>query len=367
MKNPYIVRRNKFLDTTVQSFSDLMIKTSSNTGNLFFADALERQIDKESLIRGNLHNIDRVKDKVDSIVIPAANWLKPGNNFLGNYAAAIEKTDLPCVVVGLGAQSLDMATPPKLNEGTQRFLKVISERSKQIGVRGELSAETVRRYGIQNVTVTGCPSLFWSLKAHIHIDHCKNRASELKIATNASRKRKIRAQLNEKKLSIERQLYLETLYRNDSFFVAQTEMCEIEIALSGSYAHANDEERLQFEDFVGVAPEMLSAEKFRVFDDIANWVDALSTVDMTIGTRLHGCIMALMANKPAFLITIDARTQELAEFLRLPHCTVQSMPDNLCIEKIYDEYDSSELVSNYPDLLARYREFLENNGLTVNF
>jgi hypothetical protein len=44
-------------------------------------------------------------------------------------------------------------------EGTVRFVRAVSKRSHAISVRGKYTHNILRKYGIQNVTVTGCPSL----------------------------------------------------------------------------------------------------------------------------------------------------------------------------------------------------------------
>lgn len=56
--------------------------------------------------------------------------------------------------------------------------------------------------------------------------------------------------------------------------------------------------------------------------------------DFIIGTRIHGCIMGLICNKPSLLIAIDSRTLELAEELNIPYITNL---DNKLILKTKDD------------------------------
>ncbi len=44
--------------------------------------------------------------------------------------------------------------------GSKRFWQIVGDRCASIGVRGAFSAETLRRNGIGNVEVVGCPSIF---------------------------------------------------------------------------------------------------------------------------------------------------------------------------------------------------------------
>ncbi len=46
-----------------------------------------------------------------------------------------------------------------------RLMKIASEWSDYISVRGDYSAEVLAHYGIDNVTITGCPSLLSNLDA----------------------------------------------------------------------------------------------------------------------------------------------------------------------------------------------------------
>src|SRR5262249_49541475 len=45
----------------------------------------------------------------------------------------------------------------------------VAERTHTIGVRGEFTAEGLARLRIDNVTVTGCPSLFWTLEPELRV------------------------------------------------------------------------------------------------------------------------------------------------------------------------------------------------------
>lgn len=94
---------------------------------------------------------------VDCVVIFAANWLQPRTD-LSNLADALERVNLPVVVLGLGAQSggKDLK-PPELSKGTQRFLSIVAECSSLISVPAKFTAETLAAYGVHNVAVTRCP------------------------------------------------------------------------------------------------------------------------------------------------------------------------------------------------------------------
>ena len=69
---------------------------------------------------------------------------------------------MPCVIIGLGAQAPSYERKLEIPEGTKRLVKIISERSKTLGVRGYFTASVLEEMGITNITVIGCPSMYWT-------------------------------------------------------------------------------------------------------------------------------------------------------------------------------------------------------------
>lgn len=344
---------------------NLMLKTGGNTGNMFFMRALERQLDFDRSANGSLPNPKKIGEQFDSIAICAANWLSSSNKNLGGLAKKIEESNLPCLVAGLGAQSLDAASHPKLPEGSIRFLKVVSERSHSIGVRGEFTAEVIAAHGVHNVEVVGCPSYFWTLTNTRTLKALPELGSneQLKLAIHANRKRVVRSSDMNAKLRIERQLYDEALMRPGSFFVAQTERPECALGL---YQITEDLEKLELselEEYLGSKCHPEWQDKFKVFHDIGDWIATLRSVDGVIGTRLHGCLVGIAAGTPSILITIDSRTDEMANLFSLPHFPIASMDTPLNLEKVFAETDFETAIEKYPVHFEKYRRFLINNKL----
>ena len=109
MKNPYIAARDQRVpDAATKTVAAHLVETGLNTGNLLFIAAVRRVVTTE--VRSSSVSFDplRVKETHDGIVIPAANWLNASRD-LGGLASLIERSKLPCVVVGLGAQSYSIA------------------------------------------------------------------------------------------------------------------------------------------------------------------------------------------------------------------------------------------------------------------
>lgn len=166
MKNPYI--SSLYPEVPGPPFpktQEYLQCAGNNLGNFMFCSSVRRIVRTTTHPRGDFRRLDlkTIAAECDGIVIAAANWLQPKQNY-GGLADQIEKANVPAAITGIGAQSSG-GKIPELLPGMLRLLKVVSERSHSISVRGPFSAEVLNHYGIQNVTVTGCPSLLW------HRDH----------------------------------------------------------------------------------------------------------------------------------------------------------------------------------------------------
>jgi hypothetical protein len=349
-----------------RDYAHVMQRTGRNTGNIFFVEALRRQLAYERADFGVRADPVMVRENFDYIAVPAANWLAPKKAVSSDTLRLIEKSSLPCFVAGLGAQSLDARSVPPLSEETQRFLHLVSERSAVVGVRGDYTLRVVEHYGVRNAAAIGCPSYFWNLKPALEIIRSSH-SDLLRVAVNGSRNRRIRPALDRKKLEVERQLYEHALRSDVSFIVPQTEEFEIEMALGTPYGEIPRSAVKSFQEFMGAYRPIEGQEegargKFRVFTDVTSWMAELSGVDFVVGTRLHGCIMGLGAGVPSLLITIDSRTAELANLLRIPAIPVDQVRLPLDITQLYQLADPREAISEYPSRYRAYKEFLSANG-----
>ncbi|MBK8536751.1 MAG: polysaccharide pyruvyl transferase family protein, partial [Candidatus Competibacteraceae bacterium] len=104
---------------------------------------------------------EEANERCDHVVIPAANFLWKNFDF-GYMADFLEKTNLPIIIIGVGAQTNDRTMASPIHPNTLRLMRLISDRSASIGVRGYYTAEVLAANGIHNVRVIGCPSIYTS-------------------------------------------------------------------------------------------------------------------------------------------------------------------------------------------------------------
>mgnify|MGYP003645783401 FL=1 len=146
-----------------RSFAYLMAAAGNNTGNLLFTNAIWEQIPGPKERVGFAFDPEKVNSTMRALVFPAANWFGAHVD-LADFADRVEQLDIPVVMIGLGAQDQDYRSHLAVPDGTLRFVRSVAERSKTISLRGHYTREVLARYGIGNVTVTGCPSLYCSLQ-----------------------------------------------------------------------------------------------------------------------------------------------------------------------------------------------------------
>jgi hypothetical protein len=112
-----------------------------------------------------------------------------------------------------------------------------------------------------------------------------------------------------------------------------------------------------------VDDELYRSDRIRMFIDAHTWHAFMRDQEFAFGTRLHGNIAALAAGTPAFLLTFDSRTTEVAEYHAIPHASLRSVAEDADPAALYERTDLSDFNARGPALLDHYLAFLEANGL----
>jgi len=337
----------------------------ANTGNLLIGQSLYAQLDVTYHDGGIRHDPRWIDENFDLLAIPSANFLFRGFD-MSYLANVIEQTSLPCLVVGLGAQAPnDSSLDLNLQPGTLRFLKVIGERSVEIGVRGQFTAEAISRLGVKNIRITGCPSLYRSCRSSIKINKLNDIDRPLKIAINGSRDIVLHAGSVEIAVTVQRQL-LELAIRHGYPYVLQSEKPEIAIYYSRDPLNAEQEQQISaIRTRLRLATSVSDYVSFvrnqcKVFFDLDSWDRFIRTVDLSIGSRFHGNLIALTNGVPAIFLTHDSRTEELAALIEAPRYRNGQL-SQINAESLYHEADYSAFERRYASLYRNYKEFLDRN------
>lgn len=342
-----------------------------NTGNLLFSTAVWRQVAWSKAGRGFNFDPAVLNRTVDLVIIPAANWLDARQDTFGSLADRVERLDIPVVMIGLGAQGPDAKKMIEVSENTLRLIRAVAERSRCIGVRGTFTAEVLHNYGIENVSVIGCPSAYVQPEAWRPVA-APARFDRIAVGGTGHSPGLLPPDLRPAVPgTLQREIY-RLAYREGLDVVLQSERPEIDflITRNEAVAHAAQERILGYWG----APSLRDWCRYldrhgRVFYDVDTWVDAMARFDCYLGSRLHGTIAALTSGTPAVLLTHDARTTELAQFLRLPSLPIaDAMP--LSASRLQEVITSTDLDAwnmGYAERLRRYIDFLEVNEVPHRF
>ncbi len=348
-----------------------------NTGNLLIGDAILRQLVGEPMTRlADLLDRDgrkvalaqldtaRLEEDFDVIVIGAANFLHAGFDF-APWARLVESVRLPCVILGLGAQAPDYGCRIDIPDGTTRLVRVVSERSTTVGVRGYFTAEVVDAIGVRNVRVVGCPSMYWTCRPELRF-RPRSTAGPLLVSVNGS------ANVVDHSVDPQAARRVETMLVRLSFergypYVLQNEIEMMDVLLDDARppnASLVDALMRQY-GLADLTPEAFVnfvRNNMAVYWDTRPWLAAARAHDFVLGTRFHGCLIAILAGVPAFVFAHDARTREMCELLRLPHQGVRSV-EAVDVRAIYDSLDLDATTAAHASLYQNYVTFLDENGL----
>jgi len=349
-------------------------KGDDNNGNMIHAAAARRMISKyvEFQRPGEWTDadIEQLRSENSHIVFVTANLIRlgvPGDHhtikdLVGSQvplAKNIERAALPVVVFGLGSQAglsgpLELTVAPE----TVRLLKVISEHSRKIAVRGVFTAEACVRLGVKNVEVVGCQSMFW------------HRLPQFSKLCDAVADPLDRIAFNFTDARFEANLINQAI-ANGYDVIGQGNVAEEDLKAQKSDASAL--EPVEFSWDVGVALEQDLIDRgqyeqwirdhFFQFHEPEVWLNHMRRYSFSYGTRLHGNMAAMIAGARALWIVHDMRLKEVCDHFRLPSIELKEVRAGVNLESLYDRADYSRCNQIYPERYRTLFDYVDSAGL----
>jgi hypothetical protein len=344
-----------------------LIRAPTNTGDFFVHDATLKLLNYDTIEsvpyrqRFEPHEIDRYNREFEVAIIRGSNYLHPHYDF-GDILPILEQLTIPVVAFSFGCQAAtyeDVQLPPN----TMRALHIIRDHSVSIGVRGHFTADVLHRLGFHNVRPIGCPSIFrnnWPTNPiTLQPLEC---VREVGLTTH-------RGLVGEYSQHPER---TKTLQKDLITYLAQH--YHLRIITQGEqpekilYYHRRDlfPEALQSlvaDGWVtGADDPFYHTYVQRLFfgANAEAYARLARTLDLAIGVRLHGNVMALGNGVPAIYLVYDTRTREFAELLGIPHYDVMSeRPFRL--EEFYQQDQFDRFSARYQDVYQDMAAFLHEN------
>lgn len=305
-------------------FDDLFNGVGHNNGNLAFVYAIASHIENPKQFFGWSTSAETLKGNADIVVIPCANQLGRHTDY-GAMADNLEKSGLPIVAIGLGAQADSYEKDVELTDGTLRWAQVIAKSkvasSSNIYTRGAYTSKQLDKLGLTGSVVGGCPSYFINRKPGLG-QKIHARWSQVGLPRSLSVAAGHQAWM--KTREIEHQLIslmMDPIAPGQYVVQSMAEMVKMSRGIFDGIdphglkgLHNHTVPHYSFEEF-----KAWCRNHVRSFYDVPAWMDSLRRYDLAVGTRYHGVALALQAEQMGITITIDSRTRELCENTGVPH------------------------------------------------
>jgi len=337
-----------------------------NTGDLLVFDATLRHLKatKVTQIAFSAAAEQRYwpREQPDVSIIRGSNYIMEGLD-LGHVLPLLRHLNGPVVALGVGAQAASYRRLT-LPEGSLAFWRLVAAKSESLGVRGAYSAEVLEGLGIRNLRVIGCPSFYLQAAptrpmrpfhpASARLGLTLNRYLQGEYAPGAALSR-----------LIQRGLLAQAARRPGSRLYAQGEREEMLLALAPPEQRAA--RLLDVLRCHGLEADPHVAEFLQhglvAHTRIDEWAaDLAAHVDVVLGLRLHGNVMALQQGIPAIPVVYDTRTREMAELFDL-HSIEMRLAGGMELDSLLEGADFTPFERAYARNFAAYRAFLDENGL----
>ncbi|WP_163655690.1 polysaccharide pyruvyl transferase family protein [Listeria sp. PSOL-1] len=330
-------------------------RTGYNNGNLAYQYSVFRTLWTEDVVieaDGLLSNPARaaeINEKYDAYVFPLADAFRADfRGTLRNYTKLIKKLKIPVIVTGVGLRA---DYEPQLEQGfifdedVKRFVKAVLEKSAQLGLRGQITADYLKKLGfIENVDyrVIGCPSLYTfgrTLKIRdVHLNEQSKLAINLSPTTSET--------------AIQFLLNTTTNYPNYSFIPQHLD--ELYLSFAGGPDILSEKAGYP----TTIEHKFYQEGRVQYFPNMPSWLEFLKNVDLSVGARLHGNVISTIVGTPNVSFVQDARMRELALYHALPHVTIDKLEQlhNLedlltCVDLTSAEKVQTRNFDNYIDFL----------------
>lgn len=337
-----------------------------NIGDMVVYDSTLKLLNYENaegmeIINTSNYDIERYK-RADYAIIRASNFIH--NEMKWHRAAEIlEKTQLPVYAIGVGGQA-PSKEDYKLNEENLRFWKIVSERSKLIGVRGCFTAELLYDNGIKNVEIVGCPSIFRTRNRNLNIkapDDIKNVAFSIRREVDVKYSDDIY-----KYISTQREFLLNCARKFNTTITIHGENEEKAFYYGDELAIKKAKEILfrerWFIEESASELEKLYREKLFFFLRVEDYDSFIRSQDFAVGYRVHGVLPAISNGIPGVLVKYDTRSTELADTLAIPSIIVNDIKpeniSNILMDASFDDFNKI-----YPIRYDKMKFVMDVNGI----
>lgn len=350
---------------------DVLIRNyiGGNSGNMLFLYGVINELTTDGAVCEITNRksswsdaeIERINGEYDAVILPMADAFRADYiSTLNSYTDFIKKLRIPCVVTGVGLRAElepDLKAKRPFDDDVRRFVKGVLDHSSKLGLRGEFTAEYLRKLGFtpdRDFTVIGCPSLYMHGMA---------------IEQKEPDFHKIGINLNAIAPAVINEAYINLIRDNANVHIIQQRQIEFVDWFYGKsvdlstfvpeYARRNIFSEFDFKT-------LKRENRVHFFLNVPSWIEFMRSFDVFIGCRFHGIAAAILAGVPSAITAIDSRTRELAMYHCIPQLTEEELrgkPLSACMQNI----DYSQFHKQHGRNLEHYISFLTDNGLQTGY
>lgn len=341
----------------------------NNSGNVAFPYGIFRNLTSptQEVISdwygARLPPAEEVNERYSMYVMPMANDFGAHfSNEMKRLTAYIKKLKIPVVVVGIGGAFSEndcFDVPKPFDRTVQAFLDAVLDRSSLIGLRGAVSARYLESLGYtegRHFEVIGDPTLF-NVGRNLSIRPL-DLTLKSKVAYNMTPTAPITALQFLNRLALE--------YEN-SLYIAQDigDLTKLYSGVIDPQYSIQRETVAEFPNHLG--DFQFSTGRAAMYLTAPSWISAMSQFDFSIGTRIHGNILATHAGTPTLTLTYGSRLRELTEYHDLPRVDATKLSYKTDLSELISSVDFHAPERVHQENFDRFVGFLDTNGIEHSY
>lgn len=291
---------------------------------------------------------EQINSKYDAIIYSAANLLSIDyKTVIAEISQIFKKSRIPIYVISVGAQAEDYSCldflVSNIKYETKDFVETIYSTGGEIACRGYFTKMVLDQVINNTASVVGCPSLFQN-GCNISIQKMQEPVCPVFNGLLINDKELFEEYPNS--AFIDQDQWIKECYDVSSYDISSVKVLRTLIERKGEF-----ETRL------------FLSNRIKLFYDVPDWKRFLqqSRFNFSCGTRIHGNIMALLSGIPAMVLTVDTRTQEMAEYYEIPYEKYEKK--HFDVAELYHKLDYNIFNKNYKEKFRKFESFLVNHNL----
>ncbi len=341
-----------------------------NIGDAFVFDSSLKLLRFDRIDVCDIRNVrpgdaDRYNAEYDYVFLRGSNYIHSEMDW-ENAESILSKLRIPILAFGVGAQAPAkgaLSLPPH----GRRIWQIISDHATTLGVRGAYTAEVLSGMGIRNVRIVGCPTAFRNNKPELRIDlPALDAVRQVGFTVRREVSRDYSADIA-RYLGRQRDAIRAMADRFDLQLMAQGEIEEKKLVAGTPEQRQEAWRSLKGNGWAAAwfsDPKIEELYGTRLFysDAVADYETLVRSMDLVLGFRLHGNLMALANGVPSIYFVYDSRTAEFSETFAIPFHDVYADKE-FALEEYWEQARFERFNRAYHRCYREMQEFLDENAI----